>query len=442
MDVTLEQMLSAREKRAEQQYMLNRKYALPLLSFTLNIPGPAKNSPLIRRAFHAGLVALTPLIPPELIRERIITDEVTGCEGLFAVDMDAKELKRITTAVEDSHPLGRLFDLDVLDRKLNKLDRDLVNGGDRGCLVCGAPGRDCASRRLHSVEELQKAVHRKLVDYFSRSPDFHTVGTWAALSLLDEVSVTPKPGLVDRNNSGSHRDMNLHTFVSSTAALVPYFRRCVQIGWETRHQEPEESFLPLRKAGIAAEEAMFRATGGVNTHKGAIFTLGILCGAVGRHWDSLADTNADMILQTAADMVHDAMIADFSHMTKDTAGGRFYLDYGIKGIRGEAASGFPAIGKTGLPIFRHLVDQYQDWNKAGAITLLHLIAEVEDTNMISRGGISLAAEARDKAAALLPCPSLSEIEELDRWFMERNLSPGGCADLLAAICFLRRLNFH
>ena len=442
MDVTLEQMLSAREMRAERQYILNRKYGLPLLSFTLNIPGPVKNSPLIRRAFHAGLVALEPLIPAEYIRERIITDEVTGCEGLFAVDMEPETLKRITTELEDHHPLGRLFDLDVLDRKMWKLDRDLVDGGDRGCLVCGAPGRDCASRRLHSVQELQKAVHRKLVDYFSRTPDFHTVGTWAALSLLDEVSVTPKPGLVDRNNGGSHRDMNLHTFVSSTAALVPYFRRCVQIGWETRHLEPRDSFPPLRKAGVEAEKAMLRATGGVNTHKGAIFTLGILCGAVGRLWNQPEGCNSDTLLQTAADMVRDAMEEDFRHMTHDTAGGRFYLKHGIRGIRGEAVSGFPAIGKIGLPIFRSLTDQHNDWNKAGAITLLHLIASVEDTNMISRGGLSLATDAREKAAALLPCPSLSELEELDRWFMERNLSPGGCADLLAAICFLRRLNLH
>lgn len=439
MEVTLDQILNAREERAFRQQALSRKYELPVLSFTMNIPGPVKDTPLLRRAFQEGLNALDFALSPDAIRERQIIHAVTGCEGTFAVRMDPSELKRITTMIEDTHPLGRLFDMDVLDENLRKLDRDLVDGGDRGCIVCGKPGRDCASRRLHSVPELQGAVQRILLDFFRNGVDCHTIGTWAALSLLDEVSVTPKPGLVDRLNTGSHRDMNLTTFVASTAALVPYFRNCAQIGLDTWRDAPEETFRQLRQAGIEAEAAMLHATDGVNTHRGAIFTLGVLCGAAGRLLIPEGGQDSDLLFQTASRMTRQAMEEDFQRIDRSTAGGTLYLDHGIRGIRGEAAQGFPSVREVGLPVFQQCLSDGMDWNSAGAVTLLHLIARVEDTNMISRGGITLAREAREMAASLLPSPTMEQLLELDQWFIERNLSPGGCADLLAAVCFVRRL---
>ena len=439
MEVTLEQILDAREARAYRQQTISRKYGVPILSFTLNIPGPVKDSPLIRRAFQVGLNTLSRSISPELIWETQIIRSATGCEAALAVAMDAVGLKRITTRIEDTHPLGRLFDMDVLDEALRKLDRELVDGGDRGCIVCGRPGRDCASRRLHSLSDLQKAARQIMVNYFTHFPDSHTIGTWAALSLLDEVSVTPKPGLVDRSNTGSHRDMDLGTFVASTAALVPYFRECAQIGMDTWRNSPEETFRHLRRAGIEAETAMFRSTDGINTHKGAIFTLGILCGAAGRLLASDEAWTPEALLATSASMTARAMESDFQAMTGATAGGRLYRQYGIRGIRGEAAEGFPSIQGIGLPVFLQCLSNGVNWNDSGAITLLHLITHVEDTNMAARGGIALAKEARKRTESILPRPTLEQIAELDLWFIEQNLSPGGCADLLAAVCFLRRL---
>ena len=198
MEATLLEILGARERRAKKQEQLRTQYQKPFLCFTMNIPGPVKDTPLIRRAFQEGLNLLGQNLHPDAILETLTTRSVTGCEALFAVDSDPQSLKRITARIEDTHPLGRLFDMDVLDENLCKLDRDLVDGGDRGCIVCGRPGRDCASRRLHSVNKLQRAVHKIMVNHFSKTVDCHTIGTWAALSLLDEVSITPKPGLVDR----------------------------------------------------------------------------------------------------------------------------------------------------------------------------------------------------------------------------------------------------
>ena len=190
-------------------------------------------------------------------------------------------MKALCVSIEDSTGLGRLFDMDVLAPDGRKLDREEVGGGSRNCIVCGAEGRGCASRRVHSVETLQKATLRIMEEHFAAA-DRETVAALATRALLEEVCITPKPGLVDRANNGSHRDMDLFTFLASAAALAPYWSRCMQIGQDTAKGTPSDTFQSLKQAGQGAERTMFAATGGVNTHKGAIFTLGTICGEIGR----------------------------------------------------------------------------------------------------------------------------------------------------------------
>lgn len=438
MEVTLAQMLEAREARAFRQFQLNREFGRPIISFSMNIPGPVKDSPLIRRGFHAGCNALEHRLPKGKILHREKITAITGCEAIYVLDMEPMKVKAITTAIEDEHGLGRLFDMDVIGTDLNKLDREAVGGGDRNCIVCGAPGRGCASRRVHNVSQLQKATADILTRYF-RDADADLVGALAVQSLLDEVCTTPKPGLVDRNNSGSHRDMDIFTFMASAAALAPYFRRCVEIGQDTAAESPDETFRQLRTAGLKAEQDMYAATGGVNTHKGAVFTIGILCGAAGRLWKPEGGWKVDMLLNEVSSMTKDAMEADF-RKGGDTVGYRLFNQKGIRGIRGEVANGLPSIAYIGLPIYRGFLEQGMEKNEAGVRTLLHLIARVEDTNMISRGGLEGAKAGANKTAELLKTEfTLAEVEELNGWFVDRNLSPGGCADLLAAVYFIHSL---
>ncbi len=101
-------------------------------------------------------------------------------------------------------------------------------------------------------------------------------------ALLYEVSVSPKPGLVDRFNNGSHHDMDFYSFVDSSVALIPHFKSMLRIGIETAMETPEKTFRKLQYEGMNAESAMFNETQNVNTHKGAIFSIGIICGAIGR----------------------------------------------------------------------------------------------------------------------------------------------------------------
>ena len=438
MEVSLHDILNARETRVRRQQALLAEYRAPLLCFTMNIAGPVKTTPLIERGFYAGMALLDGCLPKEalLFRESCVLP--TGCEGYFVTSMSAGELKQLCAHIEESHPLGRLFDMDVMDTDGTKLERQT----GRRCMVCGAPGRFCAASRAHPVEQLQAFTQSLLTQYFC-DRDQEQIALLAVQSLLDEVRTTPKPGLVDCRNSGSHEDMNLQHFLSSANALKPYFAECVKIGQQTAHRPPEETFPLLRKAGLQAEEVMFRTTGGVNTHKGAIYTLGILCGSIGRLWSAetpIGDTEA--ILAECTQIVHTSVQKDFALAEGKTAGEQMYLQQGIRGVRGEMEAGLPSVRNIGLPQFQqYLADGFSE-NDAGVYTLLHLIANVADTNLYKRGGeagAQWAAKAVSELLSKAQHPAIREVEELDDGFVARKLSPGGCADLLAATYFLRKL---
>lgn len=436
------EILELREKRAAAQQCLLRAYGKPIVCFTMNIPGPVKQNGLILRGFRLGC---------RLLREGLETagiqilhweteDPYVGSTAYCAADTDPVTLKEITTRIEDSFPLGRLYDMDVLDPHGGKLDRELVGGKSRDCIVCGAAGRGCASRRLHTVPELQTAAEDLLTEHFWAS-DGDAIADLAEESLLEEVRTTPKPGLVDLRNTGSHRDMNAGTFAASAHALRPYFAECVRIGQQTAGEPEDTTFRLLRQAGLSAEKEMYRATGGVNTHKGAVFTLGILCGATGRLWDPEGTAvPLDRLLKEAARIGAGAM-GDFA-LGGDTAGLRLYRGKGIGGIREEVAGGLPSVAKVGLPAFRRGLDDGLSRNDAALMALLNLIAGVEDTNLYRRGGEVGAAFAKNSVAKLIQTgafPGKARLEELDDAFIARNLSPGGCADLLAVTLFLGRL---
>ena len=445
--VTLMEMLGAREARAMRQQQLLEEYHLPVISFCLNIAGPVKNSPVLRRAFREGLERLAcALLAGRLdVVHREEVDQPTGCEALWVVRGDGRAVKELCVELEDRDALGRLFDLDVLDPVSGKWDRTQLGQPPRKCLVCGKEGKGCASRRLHTVEELQGATQVILEDYFGKK-DQQALGALASKALLYEVCTTPKPGLVDRKNNGSHRDMDVFTFLDSTAALLPYFEEAVRLGMETRDLPPQETFRRLRQAGAAGERAMFRATGGVNTHKGAVFTLGTVCAAAGRLWTVEGfSKDLDAALALCGEMSAQAVQKDFEAIRREgahTTGQRLYLEHGLEGIRGELSRGLPAVAQIGLPTLRRRLEAGDSLEQAGVQVLLALMAQVVDTNLIARGGLEGQQWAMEQTKNLPQgrAATRQETEELDRALIERNLSPGGCADLLAITYFLEFLS--
>ena len=433
-EVTLTEILEARERRAERQRELISGGS-SVISFTMNIAGPRKVSPLIRRAFFEGVRALDEALSPLPVLSREVLEESTGFEAFYAVRHYPEELKKICVDIETGTPVGRLFDMDVINDKGEKLSRD----GLRRCIICDAVGLACARSRAHSVKELWERTEEIITDGLLMK-DKKTVGEIAEGALLSEVYTTPKPGLVDLNNSGSHTDMDVGTFELSAKALRPYLEECFEIGVRTKGDTPNGAFLALRKAGIEAEKAMYSATDGVNTHKGAIYSFGIICGSLGRLWEADAPfKSAHEILSTSASLVKESAIRDLKASDGSTAGTRLYIEKGIMGIRGEAKDGFPSVKDIALPRLCSLTEGGMSLTEAGAIALLHLILSVDDTSLYKRGGDSGIAYAKEYAKRLTAkerIPTIDELLEMDSEFTKRNLSPGGCADLLALSYFL------
>ena len=436
-EVSLLDMLDARERRVHHQQELLERYHKPLICFTMNIAGPIKDSPLIRRGFARG----QQLLRQQFFRAKLSplhTDahcEATGCEAFYVLDADPMTIKKFTTDIEDATPLGRLFDMDVLRSDGTKVDREELSLSGRRCLICGGPAKVCSSRRIHTVAELQAKTTDILTETLD-AWDAATVAQQAVRALLYEVTTTPKPGLVDRRNSGSHTDMDSFTFMSSAAALYPYFEACARVGRETMDHPAPETFAALRPLGCEAEGEMLDATNGVNTHKGAVFSIGITCAALGRlnraEW-----CDPVRVLQEVAAMTMGLTQQDLAAVTTEnavTAGQKLYAQYGITGIRGQVEAGLPVVLHHGLPVLENGLKLGYDINRAGCAALLEILVHSTDTNMIARSSrerqLAWVAHVKELLAQT-PYPDEEALVELDDQFIAENLSPGGSADLLA-----------
>jgi triphosphoribosyl-dephospho-CoA synthase len=270
------------------------------------------------------------------------------------------------------------------------------------------------------------------------------IGAMAAKALIYEVLATPKPGLVDRNNAGAHRDMDLHTFLRSAKAIKPGFCEMAKIGYCWR-ENPAIIFSSLKQVGIFAEKAMLSATNGVNTHKGAIFSVGLVSAAAGYYHRHNGKFDAEAILSLCGDIANRPIANEFAQISSrapQTNGERIYRQYGIQGIRGEAANGFRSVRTVSLPEFRRLRKRQVDLNLALVQTLLQLMARVDDTNVVARRGpealryVQCQAQDSLNLGGMFTVRGREKIIAMDFDFIAKNISPGGCADLLAVTLLL------
>ena len=161
--VILTDMLLCRERRAQIQDTFLTQYHCPVISFCMNIPGPVKTNEPIRAAFASGKHALLAKLESTQakIKNLLEIHEKTGDELLLAVDYPAKKIKDLTTDIEETHPVGRLFDLDVIDINGQKLSRPSF----RKCIICGCQAQECARTRKHSVNEMQAKIEEMLMEF-------------------------------------------------------------------------------------------------------------------------------------------------------------------------------------------------------------------------------------------------------------------------------------
>lgn len=275
-------------------------------------------------------------------------------------------------------------------------------------------------------------------------------------ALLGEVYTTPKPGLVDLKDNGAHTDMDVHTFEKSTAAIAPYISEMFCAGYASQTCD-DELFAKIRQIGIHAERAMFEKTKGVNTHKGILFTMGIISGAAGYYYRRQHHFCVEEVLALGGKMCRKALKNDFEKTINKVQenknlidvslshGEKMYLQYGIRGVRGEAQDGFPILSNYLWPLFC----KYKKEGKSGHILnlqiLLWAILLSEDTNVLKRGGIEggvwLKKAVQDivEEGGAFTQKGISRIKKLNEECIRKNISPGGAADLLAATLYLEEL---
>jgi triphosphoribosyl-dephospho-CoA synthase len=273
-------------------------------------------------------------------------------------------------------------------------------------------------------------------------------GNLAFHAMMLEAHLTPKAGLVDCVSQGAHCDMDINTFIASSEALRPFMKAFVRAGRSHANQPADTLLTVLRPLGVNAEYAMSVATDGVNTHKGMIFTMGIICGAVGwLHQNGMSFRAAavqEVIKQCCQNLVSDDLLQH--NARPQTAGERIFRQFGLTGIRGEAACGYPTIFKYGLPVYEASIEKGYSEEQAMNKTLCSLMVHNNDTNLINRGGLEGLLYVQLESRRLLMQEDFSTPEvlplivELDQQLINRNLSPGGSADLLAATWLLAQLN--
>lgn len=272
----------------------------------------------------------------------------------------------------------------------------------------------------------------------------YIIGHLASMALQAELDTTPKPGLVDRNDNGAHRDMDHALMQRSIQALHPYFVRLAQLGFTDKQPCHDE----IVNIGIEAEREMFKATGGVNTHKGALFSIGLAAVALAGEAFSRI-TQAERCGTMAYNDVNSKQIQSLSNSiaslarlfpdTNGTHGSKAKANNILKGALDNAREGYTQLFKAWLPFY---IDRIAEGdNYALHKTLLRIMCDLDDTNIVYRTSMETMQEVKTEARQMLDTSRNivnfeAALQAMNTDYIHRNISPGGSADMLSLVVFL------
>lgn len=261
---------------------------------------------------------------------------------------------------------------------------------------------------------------------------------FAVEALIDEADLSPKPALVDRRGNGAHTDLHLGLMHASALSLWPMFKEMAEAASTTNSID-----LSLREAlgriGREGEQAMLQTTGGVNTHRGAIWALGLLVAAAALDPSAVS---ANALTLRAARL---ALLEDRYAPNSSSHGSQVAQRYGARGAREEAQLGFPAVTQLGLPQLKRSRLAGHGEQNARLDALLAIMTSLADTCVLYRAGVPGLQAMQQGARAVLEAGGSASLagrrglNELDQQLLAMNASPGGAADLLAACLLIDRL---
>lgn len=446
-----EDLLQCREQRTIKKLKLAQA-GCHVVSLQLNIPGLPKTSDLLT----AFIRVVEELFECAFLSENLLSKwerkcaetDISGDSVLYLFDentIPAEELKEFSEKFEQEFELGRIVDLDVLSAE----GKVISSGKAKPCFVCDGKADECRKSKRHAIEEVREKMISAIEKYSDDQKSEHIVNKVSShliRGLLLEVALSPKPGLVCRQSSGAHTDMDYISFLQSVSSLSPYFNKIAKLSIAFIDKDVAKALPKIRVIGLEMEREMILATNGVNTHKGAIFLMAISCFAIVRTIKRKGYFQASVfsacIQQLCRGIVQKELCLISDRVDNLTHGQQCFKKYGLQGAgaRGEAEQGFPAVLHHALPYLQRKMDkspfEYSDaeMNNLLIPVLLKIMTINNDTNVLFRHGKDALAELKKKSLrALRDWESGSDIQylELVKWCNGQKVSPGGSADILA-----------
>lgn len=411
-------------EKENKQFMIHQllKNHPTVISIGANIPGHDKNiseAHLLMRLFI------------HVVKDTITTTSIetfSSSDGPYALlttlHTNVNELKQRLISIEDSHPLGRLIDLDLYQHGMqSSISRTEINFPSRKCMICNDDFNVCRRLQRHSVAELLTHIKDEVEHYLET-----VIGVMIEDSMTAELDLEHKFGLVTKKSQGSHHDMDYQLMIEARDVLIPHFIKIFMLGY---HATSIKNLLSAaRPLGIEAEHQMLQSTHGVNCYKGLIFVLGLILlstGYVMSHGEPF-ETIFDHIRVMSKPLLHEL------HQGHDTHGKQMFKTYGSLGVRGEAHMGFPSVIHA-LSILNH--ENMSD----GLIrhVLKEIALKTDDTVLLHRSGSIEQAQFFKDMLFHSNVKDEEVAQKLTSYAISKSISLGGSADLLIGSLFLHQV---
>lgn len=438
MDLITEFLFDRDKRVAYQEHLLKENKDKTLVTIRINYPGIEKSNYITDNIVNTIYNEILTYYGKFIVFE----DKYKNKEGIvahFLFDLDFVNVKKEMINVEEEHILGRCLDIDVYTLKNDKvigISRSDLFKKPRRCFICDLDAKICSRAQTHTIDEIKnyfELVYKNFKDSQKKTDSLaYEVSQMALKAMISEVSTFPSFGLVSPISSGAHKDMDYYTFLNSAVAITPFLKKMFEVGYS--YYSPEYIFDAIRDIGKECEEKMFEATNNINTHKGMIFLMGISMAAIGK---ALYENKEFYQIQDIIKSMVKNILDDFKELHKKeklTHGERLYLEYGFTGIRGQVQDGLSVL-------FDNIIDNYinSDLKENDLYTqiLIELMARVEDSTVVYRHDISTLRKVQSDAKDLLNMGGIfteegrQKCHHLEDLYIKENISPGGCADLLA-----------
>ena len=421
----MNQILLAREHRSEHIKQLIDNYpSRSIAVLKLNVVGENKNPSYMKFI----CLLFNQYMYEEFAYKIEKSEKVSSVDGdyiYYIIHEKGNIVKERTMYIEDHHYLGRLIDIDVYHEK--SISRADLKCEMRTCLICDNYAHICSRNKTHSSEVIQAKVRSIIKENL-----VPMVLNEVIAQIYYELEMHPRFGLVGKMNPGAHDDMDFELFMKSTYSIKPFLKEFVEMGLG------EIDPLQLQKIGQKAEQAMYKATSGVNTQKGLIFALGIFLPAF---VNSIVENQDEAYLIEKIKVIAIEIIGDYyDHLQNKedpSHGDRIFLLHGIKGIRGEALNGFKLVFDEVENADGSIRDPYE--------YLLHFMSQLDDTTIIHRKGLNGLRKVQKETNLLVENGGYKQnklyYETLSDRYKQTGISPGGSSDLLVMKLIYENLKY-